>query len=116
MHGEIENVQLVRVQLINHEADDFLAVLGHHTVALSLAQATAKIFFGPGEFKALLFGLKVFGHVAANHPANMDACLFLLGFAQAHDDLPSPRRRSLPPWGATAPRLPCSDPLSSDGL
>jgi len=72
MHGEIENVQLGPVQLINHEADDFIALLGHHAYAVALAQATEKVFFSPGEFEALRFGLQDFGHVAANYPADMD--------------------------------------------
>jgi len=72
MHGEIENVQLGLVQLVDHEADDFLALLGDHADAVALAQAAEEVLFGPGEFEALRFGLQDFGHVAANYPADMD--------------------------------------------
>src|SRR5947208_16939361 len=94
MHREIEDVQLRLVQLVDHEADDFFAMLSDHADAVSLAQAAQEILFRPCEFKTLLFGLQDLRHIAANHPANVDACLFLLGTTRAHNDLPSPRRAS----------------------
>ena len=76
--GEVEDVQLGLVQLVDHEADDLLAVLGDHADAVALAQAAEEVFLGPGELEALLLGLQDLGHVAADHPADMDADLFLL--------------------------------------
>ncbi len=114
MYREIENVQLVLVQFVNHEADDLLAMLRDHADAIALPQAAQEIFLGPGEFKALLFGLKYLGHVAANHPANMDACLFFFRATRAHTDTSPPRRRASPPWVYPVPRV-CHVLFRSDG-
>ncbi len=105
--GEVEDVQLRFVQFVNHEADDFFALLRHHPDAVPLAQAAEEVFLSPGIFKTLLFGLEDFGHVPADHPANMDANLFLLCPVSIHADSPLlPLRRgarSPPPWAATLP-------------
>src|SRR4029453_562310 len=69
--GEIENVQAVLMQLIDHEADDPLAGFGHHADAVALAKAAEKIVLVPGKLKTLLLDRQHFGHVAANHPANV---------------------------------------------
>src|SRR5262249_52651064 len=46
-----------------------------------------------------LLGLQDFGHVASNHPADVDAQLFLVCPSGTHDrHLPSPRRAQPPPW------------------
>src|SRR5262249_41245538 len=73
------------------EADDLLAMLGDHADAVALAQAAEEVFLGPGELEALLLGLEDFGHVPPNHPADVDARLFLLRATRAHTDT-SPRR------------------------
>ena len=57
MDGEVQDVQLVLVELIDHEADDFFAVLGHHADAVALTQAAKEVFFVPGVFETELFGL-----------------------------------------------------------
>ena len=51
--GEVEDVQLVLVQLVDHEADDLLAVLGDHADAVALAEAAEEIFLGPGVLEAV---------------------------------------------------------------
>src|SRR5215471_5559624 len=104
---EIQDMKLGFVQFINHEADDFFALLGHHADAIALAQAAQKVLFGPCEFKAVLLGLENLRHVAADHPANVHADLLLLGSPCAHDFwlLPSPRRARPPPWERHASAL-----------
>ncbi len=37
-HGKVHDVQLGLVQLINHEADHFLSLFGHHADAVPLPQ------------------------------------------------------------------------------
>ena len=54
-----------------------LALLGHHADAVPLAQAAEEVFLRPGEVEAELLGLKHLRHVAADHPADMDAQLLL---------------------------------------
>ena len=55
-------------------------------------------------FEAFLFGLQDLGHIAANHPADVDANLFLLRPTRAHDGLPPlATAREAPSVGA--PRL-----------
>src|SRR5438552_1780946 len=74
--GEVEDVQLVLVQLIDHEADDLFALLSDHADAVALAQTAEEVLLGPGVVEAGLLGLQDLGHVAANHPANVHADLF----------------------------------------
>ena len=73
--GEIQQVQSRLVQLIDHEADDAVVVLGHHADAVALPQAANEVLFAPGELESLVFDFQNFGHVATNHPANMNAQL-----------------------------------------
>jgi hypothetical protein len=101
MDREVKDVQLGLMQFVNHEADDFLAVLGHHANAIALAQTAQEILLGPGVFETLLFRLEDFGHVAANHPADMDASLFFFRTTRAHDGLlPGTAREAAPILGA----------------
>ncbi len=53
---EIQDVQFVLVQLVDHEPDHFFALLGHHADAVALAQATQKVLLRPGKVEA--FGLR----------------------------------------------------------
>ena len=69
--GEVQDVQPVLVQLIDHEADDPLAGLGDHADAVALAEAAEEVLLVPGELEALLFDRQDLGHVAADHPADM---------------------------------------------
>src|SRR5262249_61781222 len=88
---EVEDVQLGLVQLVDHEADHLLALLGHHADAVALPQAAEEVLFRPGILEALLLGLQDFGHVAADHPADVHADLLLLGLVRAHETDTSPR-------------------------
>src|SRR5207244_4634393 len=106
MHREIEDVQLRLVQLVNHEADYFFALLGDHADAVALPQTAEEVLLGPGEFETGLFGLQNLRHIAADHPANMDARLFFFRTTRAHERIPpSPRARGAPPWVHHAFRL-----------
>jgi hypothetical protein len=69
--GKVHDVQQVSIELIDHEADDLLFVFGDHANAVSLAEAADKVVFGPREFEALRFNVENFGHIPANHPADM---------------------------------------------
>ncbi len=107
MHREVEDVQLVLVQLVDHEADDLLALLGHHADAVALAQAAQEILLRPGVFKTLLLRLQHFRHVPTDHPPDMHANLFLLRSVRAHSLAPLPSEGARPPpWAPHAPALP----------
>src|SRR5262249_24321499 len=88
--GEIQGMELDFVELVNHKANDLFPLLGNHADAVPLAQAAEEVFFGPRVLKAVLFRLQHFRHIAANHPANMDADLLLLCSPCAHSGT-SPR-------------------------
>src|SRR5262249_1568246 len=107
--GKVEDVQLGLVQLVDHEADDLLALLGDHADAVALAQAAEEVLLGPGELEALLLGLEHLGHVPADHPADVDANLFLLWSVRAHNHSPPPppprRAARPPPGGRHAPAI-----------
>src|SRR5206468_12853334 len=45
---EVEDVQPVLVQLVDHEADDPVVVFGHHADAVPLAEAAEEVVLGPG--------------------------------------------------------------------
>src|SRR5205823_2643908 len=106
MHGEVEDVQLGLVQLVDHEADDLFTLLGHHADAVALAQAAKEVFFGPGELEAFLLGLEDFGHVTPDHPPDVDADLFLVRTTRVHQVLlPSPRCARSPLRGCATPPL-----------
>ena len=97
--GEVHDVQFVFMKFVNHEPDYFFALFGNHADAIALAEAAEEILLGPGEFETLRFDLQDFGHIAANHPANVNACLFFFGTTRAHDGLPFARLAHTPPWG-----------------
>src|SRR5215831_12744279 len=108
MDGKIEDVQLVLVQFVNHEPDDFFAMFRDHADTVALAQAPQEIFFRPGVLEAQLLGLQNFGHVATNHPADMHPRLFLVFFGSTRvhlPNLPSPRSAKPPPWVRRAAAL-----------
>src|SRR5205823_8806312 len=57
-----------------------------------------EVLLRPGEFKASLLGLQNFGHIATNHPPNVDANLFLFSSTYAHERPPPSRHeRAEPP-------------------
>jgi len=57
MRGEVEDVELVLVQLVDHEPDDLLADLGDHADAVPLAEHAEELLLAPGEIEAGLFRL-----------------------------------------------------------
>ena len=74
------------------ESDDNVVPAEHFTFStmvlpagcegpLHLHTDAEEVFFVPRILEAQLFGLEDFRHVAANHPADMHPCLFLLGSA-----------------------------------
>ena len=50
-HGEIQQVQPRPMQLIDHEADHAVFVLGDHADAVALPQAANEILFAPGKLE-----------------------------------------------------------------
>ena len=113
--GEVEDVQLGLVQLVDHEADDPLAVLGHHADAVPLPQAAEEVFLGPGELEALLLGPQDLRHVPADHPADVDADLFLRWrTTRAHRRTPPPAARCVPVIGDRPSRRPFPVPSEAD--
>ena len=71
MDSEVEDMQVILVEFIDHEPDDLLVVLGHHADTVSLTQATNEIFFGPGELETAALDFQDVRHIPPDHPANM---------------------------------------------
>src|SRR5439155_22401809 len=67
---------------------DSVTLLGHHANAIALPQAAEKVFFGPGEIEARLLGLKDFGHIPPDHPADVNANLCFFCATRAHEQPP----------------------------
>src|SRR5262249_16081278 len=88
--GEVEDVQLLLVQLVDHEADDLLALLGHRANAVALPQTAKEVLLRPGILEVLLFGLEHFRYVAADHPADVDAHLLFLCPVHTHSNSSPP--------------------------
>src|SRR5262249_39679479 len=84
MSGEIQDVDLVPMQLVDHEADDALAVLSDHADAIPLSQDAKELFLAPRIFKACVFDREDLGHVATDHPPNVHAGLRRGGGKRAH--------------------------------
>src|SRR5688500_10621580 len=61
MDREIEDVQTILVQLVDHEADHPFRVLSHHADAVALPQAADEIIFRPGKLEAFLLNHHHFG-------------------------------------------------------
>lgn len=80
VHGEIQDVQTVLVQFIDHESDNFVIFLGDHSNAIALTKTTDEIFFGPGKFKAGVLDAEYRRHITADHPANMNTQRSWVGF------------------------------------
>ena len=74
-HCEIEDMQSALVQLVDHEADHPVAMLGHHANAVPLPQAAYKVLFKPRELEAAALDVEHLRHVAANHPPNVNSQL-----------------------------------------
>jgi hypothetical protein len=66
------------VEFVNHESHYPIFVFGHHADAIALPKATDEVVFGPGILEALFFDGQDFGHIAPNHPANVDADFLFL--------------------------------------
>jgi hypothetical protein len=75
------------VQLVDHEADDALGVLGHHADAIALPQAADEFFLEPGELEAGSLDVEHLLHIAADHPADVYAELWLVLVLDGHGGL-----------------------------
>jgi hypothetical protein len=84
MCREIEDVDLIAMELVNHKADDLFAVLGHHPNAIPLPENPEEFFLGPGMLEAGVLNGQDLGHIASDHPANMDPSLGLDEGNRAH--------------------------------
>ena len=74
-HGKVQDMQPRFVKFINHEPQHPFAMLGNHANAIALTEAADEIFFKPGKLEALALDVEHFGHVAANHPADVNSQL-----------------------------------------
>src|SRR6185437_7920749 len=72
MDGEVQELQLLLVQLIDHETDDLVSLLGDHADAVALSQDLEKILFSPAVREAISFDLEDLFHIASDHPADVD--------------------------------------------
>src|SRR5262249_58586816 len=70
---EVEHMQLGLVQLVDHEPDDLVFVLGDHADAVPLPQAAEEVVLGPGEVEAAVLGAQNLRHVSPDHPADVHA-------------------------------------------
>ncbi len=68
---KIEHLNLSSTQLINHEPNNLVIVLGYHANTVSLAKTINKIVFQPRKLGACCFYGQNFGHIMADHPPNM---------------------------------------------
>ena len=75
MGGEVEHLDLVAVQLVDHESDDPLAELGDHADAVPLPEHAEELLLAPGELETRMLDGQNLGHVAPDHPANVHAGL-----------------------------------------
>ena len=75
------------MQLIDHEADNFLLVLRDHADAVSLAEATQKVFFRPGKLKALMLNAQNIRHISTNQPTDLNRQFWLFLVTNGHDGL-----------------------------
>ena len=60
------------MQFVDHEGHDALALFGHHADAVALPEATDEIFFAPRKLEPFGFDVEHLGHVATNHPADLN--------------------------------------------
>jgi hypothetical protein len=77
-HGEVEYVEPGLVQLVDHEPHNPIVVLRDHADAVALAQASNKVLLEPRELETFVFDVQDFGHIAADHPPDVNANLLLL--------------------------------------
>ena len=80
MDGEVQNVQSVFVEFVDHEPDNAIIDFGDHADAIALPQTTDEVVLVPGELETTVFDSQDRRHVAADHPSNMYAHGRLLGF------------------------------------
>ena len=88
MNREVQDVQPVPVQLVDHESDHLLVGLRYHSDAVSLSQAAEEIVLRPGVFETGELGGENFGHVPPDHPADVNADFFSLCASSAHERAP----------------------------
>lgn len=75
-HPEVEQMEPGAVEFIDHEPDHPFFVLSNHADAIALAKGLEEILLGPRVIKASAFDGEHFGHVAPDHPADMQFDLF----------------------------------------
>lgn len=75
-HPEVEQMEPGAVEFIDHEPDHPFFVLSDHADAIALAKGLEEILLGPWVIKAAAFDGEHFGHVAPDHPADMQFDLF----------------------------------------
>jgi hypothetical protein len=69
---EVEHMKARLVELVDHEADDRVPILGYHADTVSLAETAEEIIFGPGVFEAGSLCPHHFRHVPADHPPDVN--------------------------------------------
>ena len=69
---EIEDMEARSVELVDHERDDGVPDFGDHPDAVPLPETTGEVLVQPGKLESLLLDRKHFGHVAADHPAQLN--------------------------------------------
>jgi hypothetical protein len=77
-------VNLVTVQLVNHETYDPLAVLRNHADAITLTQDAKEFLLTPGVFEICVLDCEDLGHIAPDHPSNVHAGLRRGGWYHRH--------------------------------
>src|SRR5208337_1645211 len=82
--GEVEDVDLVAVQLVDHEPDDSLTELGNHADAVPLTEDPEELLLAPRILETRMLDGQDLGHVAANHPADMHSDRGRWGRNRAH--------------------------------
>jgi hypothetical protein len=60
------------VQFVDHEADDLLFEFRDHADAIPLTEAANEIFLRPRELETLAFDVQHLGHIASNHPPDVN--------------------------------------------
>src|SRR4029077_17540219 len=96
------DVNLAAVQLVDHEADDALAMFGDHADAIALPQDAKKLLLAPGILEARVLDRQDLGHVAPDHPPNVHAGLCRGGWNHAHrasfHGTEQTNSNRVPPW------------------
>src|SRR5580700_5241041 len=85
--GKVEHAQLRLVQLVDHEADDAVIVLGHHADAVALPQTAQEVFLGPRVIEGGALDGEHIVHIAPDEPADLNFQFLFRNFFLAHEGL-----------------------------